>query len=129
LITSIAGSSDYFKGSVVAYANEVKSSQLGVSPETLSTMGAVSRETVEQMALGAAQRLGTDFALATSGILGPTGGSDAKPVGTVWIAVAFHDQVISQSFRFRFDRMRNMELAAQNGLNMLRKLILASVRS
>jgi nicotinamide-nucleotide amidase len=124
LITSISGSSAYFKGSVVAYANEVKVGQLGVYPDTLATAGAVSKETVEQMALGAVMRLGSDFALATSGILGPSGGTPEKPVGLVWIAVAFRDQVSSQSFQFRFDRTRNMELAAQNGLNMLRKLIL-----
>jgi nicotinamide-nucleotide amidase len=125
LITSIAGSSAYFKGSVVSYANGVKTGLLGVEQLTLSTHGAVSEETVKEMALGANRAMGTDFALATSGVMGPGGGTPDKPVGMVWIAVAFRGQVSAQSFRFRFDRARNMELTAQNGLNMLRKVILS----
>jgi len=124
LITSIAGSSDYFKGSVVSYANSVKSGLLEVAEDILMTHGAVSKETVEAMALGANQRLGTDFSVATSGILGPGGGSPEKPVGMVWIAVAHGAHVASRMFQFRFNRERNMEMAAQNGLNMLRQFIL-----
>ena len=88
LLNKHAGSSAFYKGSVVAYANEVKVNVLGVSPETLKTHGAVSEETVLQMAEGIRRLLGTDYAIATSGIAGPDGGSAEKPVGTVWIGWA-----------------------------------------
>ncbi len=123
LITSIPGSSNYFKGSVVSYDNEVKEKMLNVSHQTLEISGAVSEETVVQMIKGALQNLKTDFAIATSGIMGPDGGSPEKPVGTVWIAVGNREKVRTHVFHFRFDRQRNIELTAHNGLNMLRKFI------
>jgi len=126
LITSIAGSSDYFKGSVISYANEIKENVLHVNPETLSTEGAVSKETVHQMVQGALILLNTDYVVATSGIMGPGGGSDQKPVGTAWIAVGDREKIIAQKFWFRFDRQRNIELTATNALNMLRKFISAT---
>lgn len=125
LITTIPGSSNYFKGSVVSYANEVKEKVLQVSPGTLSDNGAVSEPTVQEMVKGALQLLQTDFAIATSGIMGPGGGSPEKPVGTVWVAVGNHQKIITQKFTFRFDRLRNIELAATNALNLLRKFILS----
>ena len=88
LITSIPGSSAYFKGGIVSYANEVKTGLLGVAPETLQSAGAVSEETVRQMVQGALQVLNVDYAVAVSGIMGPDGGSPEKPVGTVWLAWA-----------------------------------------
>lgn len=124
LITTIPGSSQYFKGSVVSYANEVKEDILGVDAATLQSQGAVSEETVTQMVRGALRRLNTDFAMATSGIMGPDGGSEEKPVGTVWVGVGNARQVITQKFNFRFDRRRNIELTANNALNLLRKFIL-----
>ena len=123
LFTSIPGSSAFFMGSVVAYDNEVKKKLLGVAEETLNTHGAVSMETVRQMAKGVRERTGTDMALATSGIMGPGGGSDAKPVGTVYVAIANRDKVESTSFHFRFDRKRNIELTATHALDFLRKNI------
>ena len=126
LITSIPGSSNYFKGSVVSYANEVKQHLLHVKPDTLAANGAVSEPTVEEMVSGALQVLHTDFAIATSGIMGPDGGSPEKPVGTVWVAVGNHQKIITQKFSFRFDRQRNIELAATNALNLLRKFILST---
>lgn len=123
LITSIAGSSDYFKGSVVSYSNEVKENVLHVNGETLSTVGAVSKETVQQMVQGALILLNTDYVIATSGIMGPGGGSEEKPVGTVWIAVGNREKIIAQKLWFRFDRTRNIELTATNALNMFRKFI------
>ncbi|MBS1598657.1 MAG: CinA family nicotinamide mononucleotide deamidase-related protein [Bacteroidetes bacterium] len=123
LITSIAGSSDYFKGSIVSYSNEIKENVLHVNEETLSSNGAVSEETVKQMVQGALITLNTDYAIATSGIMGPGGGSEAKPVGTVWIAVGNREKIIALKFWFRFDRMRNIELTATNALNMFRKFI------
>ena len=125
LITSIPGASDYFKGSVGSYANSVKENVLGVSTDTLAANGAVSEPTVEQMVKGAIQLLDTDFAIATSGIMGPGGGSPEKPVGTTWIAVASRQKVVTQQFNFRFDRLRNIDLAAASALNLLRKLILS----
>jgi len=126
LITSIRGSSNYFKGSVVSYDNEIKENILNVSHETLETMGAVSEDTVVQMIKGTLHNLKTDYALATSGIMGPDGGSVDKPVGMVWVAVGNREKVRTHAFHFRFDRQRNIELTAHNALNMLRKFIIES---
>jgi nicotinamide-nucleotide amidase len=120
LITSIAGSSDYFKGAVVSYSNRVKTEQLGVNLMILEQKGAVSSEVVEAMAQGAKQRLQTDFALATSGIAGPGGGTKEKPVGTVWIALAGPTGVQSKRFHFGEHRGRNIRRSALAALNMLR---------
>jgi len=126
LITSIRGSSNYFKGSVVSYDNEIKENILNVSHQTLETMGAVSEDTVVQMIKGTLLNLKTDYALATSGIMGPDGGTNDKPVGMVWVAVGNREKVRTHAFHFRFDRQRNIELTAHNALNMLRKFILES---
>jgi len=124
LITSIPGSSNYFKGSVVSYSNEIKEKVLHVNSQTLAEQGAVSEETVRQMAEGALILLNTDYAIATSGIMGPDGGTVEKPVGTVWIAAGNRQKIVTQKFQFRFDRLRNIELTATNALNLLRKFIL-----
>ncbi len=120
LITSIAGSSEYFKGSVISYANEVKTDELGVETETLVQYGAVNEGVVTQMATGARNKLKTDYTIATSGISGPDGGSDEKPVGTTWIAIATSEKVIAQKFSFGEHRGRNIRKAALTALNMLR---------
>jgi nicotinamide-nucleotide amidase len=124
LITSIPGSSHYFKGSIVSYANEIKTGLLQVDPGILAAEGAVSQPTVEAMVRGALGQLDTDYVVATSGIMGPDGGSPEKPVGTVWIAVGNRRNILAQKFSFRFDRARNIELTATNALNQLRKFIL-----
>ncbi|PVD52461.1 competence/damage-inducible protein A [Terrimonas sp.] len=124
LITSFAGSSDYFKGSVVSYANEVKENVLHVKQEILLTDGAVSEATVRQMVTGVMAAMHTDYAVATSGIMGPGGGTSDKPVGTVWIAAGSRNRIITEKFHFRYDRERNIEMAAIYALNMLRKCIL-----
>jgi nicotinamide-nucleotide amidase len=126
LITSIAGSSSYYKGSVVSYANEVKENVLGVQNDTLATTGAVSEETIKEMVHGAIKELNVDFAVATSGIMGPDGGTDEKPVGTVWIAAGNKDKVETLKLNLRFDRQRNITITANNALNFLRKFILAN---
>ncbi len=126
LITSIPGSSHYYKGSVVSYDNEVKKKVLQVSQDTLSSAGAVSEATVREMVKGALDLLDTDFVVATSGIMGPDGGTPDKPVGTVWVAVGDRQNIITQKFSFRFDRTRNIELTATNALNLLRKFILSA---
>ena len=125
LFTENPGSSAYFKGSVVAYSNEIKTKILGVTEDTLIKYGAVSREVVEAMALSACQLMNTDFAIATSGIAGPSGGTTEKPVGTVWIAVARSEQVTSQLYNFGNDRERNIARTGQTALFMLRKLVLS----
>ncbi|MDE5423597.1 competence/damage-inducible protein A [Ancylomarina sp. DW003] len=124
MLTSMAGSSAYFKGSVVAYSNEVKTNVLGVSANSLEEFGAVSQDVVEQMASGVIKAIGTDYGIATSGIAGPDGGTEEKPVGTVWIAVASKDKVISEKFTFSKERGRNIRMASMAGFNMLRKLML-----
>lgn len=126
LITSVPGSSHYFKGSIVSYANEVKTNLLQVAPDILASEGAVSQATVEAMVRGALTRLDTDYVVATSGIMGPDGGTPEKPVGTVWIAVGNDQRILSQKYSFRFDRERNIELTATNALNQLRKFILSA---
>lgn len=123
LITSIPGSSHYFKGSVVSYDNAVKTDTLHVDPATLQRDGAVSEATVKEMVRGALSVLNTDYAIATSGIMGPDGGTPEKPVGTVWIAVGDRQNVLAQKMSFRFDRQRNIELTATIALNELRKFI------
>ncbi|MGB0886564.1 MAG: competence/damage-inducible protein A [Vicingaceae bacterium] len=123
LITRIAGSSDYYKGSVIAYDNEVKIAELNVNKEDIEIAGAVSQKVVEQMVFGVQQKLKTDFAIATSGIAGPTGGSDEKPVGTVWIAIATPNKVISKKYVFGKQRDVNIERAAITALGLLRREI------
>jgi nicotinamide-nucleotide amidase len=126
LITSIAGSSAYYKGSIVSYANEAKENILGVPHSTLLSFGAVSEETVTQMVKGAIEKLNTDFAVATSGIMGPDGGTEEKPVGMVWIAAGNKEKVVAKEFHFRFDRERNIRQTAHTALDFLRKFILAN---
>lgn len=123
-ITSFAGSSRYFKGGVVSYSNELKQALLGVKPETLAQYGAVSEQTVCEMAAGAIEKLQADFAVAVSGIAGPDGGTPEKPVGTVWIAVANKSRVVARKFQFARSRDINIELSANIALNELRKFII-----
>lgn len=124
LITSIPGSSAYFQGSVVSYANAVKEGLLNVSTETLINKGAVSEETVKQMVTGVIHKTNSDYALATSGIMGPTGGTAEKPVGTVWIAAGDREKVITSQLKLRFDRKKNIEITAHMAMDLLRRFIL-----
>lgn len=125
LITAISGSSEYYKGSVIAYSNEIKTEVLGVKEVTLIEHGAVSCETAEQMALGVMKRFNTTFAIATTGIAGPTGGSKEKPVGTVWIAVSSQKGIISKKFQINLGRLQNIKFFSNMGLNLLRNQIKA----
>ncbi len=125
LITAIPGSSAFYKGSIVSYSNSVKEDLLQVNSATLKSAGAVSEETVIEMAKGALQNLKTDYAIAVSGIMGPDGGSTEKPVGTVWIAVGSKNAIKTHKVSFRFDRMRNIQLTTTNALNFLRKFIIS----
>ena len=124
LLTSIAGSSSYFNGSVVSYANTVKEKVLGVNATDIEMHGAVSETVVKQMAKGALRQLGSDYVIAVSGIMGPGGGTETKPVGTVWVAVGNAIDIQTHQFQFKYDRQRNIHLTATNSLNLLRKFML-----
>ena len=122
LITSHAGSSAVFKGSVVAYANAAKEQLLDVKADTLLAFGAVSEETVREMISGALDKFQSDYAIATSGIMGPDGGTPDKPVGTVWIAVGNRKTIKTTRAFFRFNRERNIEMTAHTALTLLYRL-------
>ena len=125
MITSVPGSSAWYRGSVVAYDNSIKTSVLGVDPAIISTYGAVSEETVRAMAEGMRSLASTDYAIAVTGIAGPTGGTTEKPVGTVWIAVASARGIIAEKHRFADDRQVNISRSATHALNLLRKQIIS----
>jgi nicotinamide-nucleotide amidase len=127
LLTAQAGASAYFKGGVVAYSNEVKESVLGVKHSTLEAHGAVSEETVREMAEGVRQRLGADLAIATTGIAGPDGGTKEKPVGTVWIAVADATHTEAKLLQFGANRrQQNIDRSTNQAFAMLIRLILGN---
>lgn len=123
-ITSIAGSSEYFKGSVVSYSNSVKRNILNVSQDTIKTEGVVSKSAVEQMAHGVAFLLDTDCAISTSGIAGPGGATENNPVGTVWIAVKYRNELKSEKYHFTGNRSRVIERATTVAMIEMLKLIL-----
>ena len=123
LITSVPGSSEYFKGGVVAYSNEVKMNMLYVSPETLQKYGAVSRETVIEMVQGVMESMKTDCAVATSGIAGPGGGTPEKPVGTIWMAVACGGLIVTEKDEGDAGRAENVKKAVHNALLLLSRLL------
>jgi nicotinamide-nucleotide amidase len=124
LLTSVAGSSAYYKGSVIAYANSAKSQLLGVHEHIIQEHGAVSKETVREMATGVRRLFGTDFALATSGIAGPDGGSEEKPIGTIWIAIASDSGTVCEKRVFGNDRITNIARFSIAALDLLRKQII-----
>jgi len=125
LITSLPGSSAYFKGSVVAYDNNVKVNVLGVSADTLTLNGAVSQEVVIQMAEGARRLMQSDYAVAASGIAGPDGGTPEKPVGMVWMAIAGPNGTKTKLLNTTGDRRRIIEHSAANAINLLRLELLS----
>lgn len=122
--TQHAGSSTYFQGGIISYANDVKVMQLGVSQDILDTDGAVSDTCVMAMAAGARKQLGTTYALATSGIAGPDGGTDEKPVGTIWIALAHPNGVIARKLTQGGTRIQNIHLSSLTAINLLRRYLL-----
>jgi PncC family amidohydrolase len=123
-ITNVAGSSDYFTGGVIAYAYEAKVKLLGVSRDTLNKFGAVSQETVLEMAAGARQRLEVDIAVSVSGIAGPGGGTPDKPVGTVWVGLAAPEGNQARVFHFQGDREQNKAAASEAALAWLLEYLL-----
>lgn len=126
--TSNSGSSDYFKGGVVSYTNEIKKEVLGVKKETLDKYTVVSREVSIEMAEGAKRILSTDYAISTTGFVGPTGGTKDIPMGTVWIAVAGKRGSVAKKFIFTMDRKRNIVRASQAAINMLRLFIISEIK-
>ncbi|NJN77138.1 MAG: competence/damage-inducible protein A [Saprospiraceae bacterium] len=122
-LTTVSGSSAYFHGSVVAYDNAIKRNVLGVKSETLDKFGAVSEETVTEMVQGVLKVMKTDYAIAVSGIAGPTGGKPDKPVGTIWVAVGNKDEVRTHKLQLSKDRMKNVEYTVVFALNFLRKMV------
>eukprot|EP01031_Cornospumella_fuschlensis_P029460 gene29460-35560_t len=123
MFTKVAGSSAYFMGSVVSYDNSVKVNVLGVNAETIAQHGAVSEETVTLMAEGARKLMKTDFAIATSGIAGPDGGTPEKPVGTLWIACAMEGRTIAKKVQMANQRDTNIQYGSVVALNLLRKMM------
>jgi nicotinamide-nucleotide amidase len=126
LITGIPGSSAYYKGSIIAYSNEIKMKELGVSEEVLQEYGAVSEEVVNKMAVSIRDQYGSDYSIAVSGIAGPDGGTKDKPVGLVWIAIAGPSGVQAYKYFFGDNRERNIRRAALQALNLLRKNLIGS---
>jgi nicotinamide-nucleotide amidase len=124
LFTTISGSSDYFMGGIISYANYIKKDFLGVKSETLENYGAVSEETIKQMAEGVRLKMKTDIGIATSGIAGPNGGTTEKPVGTIWIALASETGIITKRLQLGGSREQNIQISAVNLLNLLRKYLL-----
>jgi nicotinamide-nucleotide amidase len=124
MITSVAGCSEYFSGSVISYSNDSKCNLLGVKTASIKDHGAVSKAVVEEMAVGVRERFGADMSVATSGIAGPSGGTQEKPVGTTWIAVSSKASTISEKFTFGNQRDINIQRAAIEALFMLRKELL-----
>ena len=120
-ITLVAGSSSYYVGSVVSYANEVKINTLGVPAEYIENFGAVSQQTVEAMARGVRGLMNTDYSIATSGIAGPGGGSAEKPVGTVWMAVADRENVYSKLCNFSGTRAEVIAQATEAAFELFRE--------
>lgn len=124
LITSVSGSSNYYLGSIVSYDNKIKMQELGVTEATLKSVGAVSEECVKQMANGIREKFNSDYAISTSGVAGPDGGTSEKPVGTVWIAISSKNKTIAQQFNMGDNRDRTIQRTALQSLDMLRKMIL-----
>ncbi len=124
-IVSIPGSSAYFEGSVVTYSYKLKETLLNVNPDTLNKLGAVSEETVNEMVAGAIDHLGVDVAVAISGIAGPGGGTEDKPVGTVWIACGNKNKTVTLKIKAGKNRQKNIEYASNYAMNVLRKFLRA----
>lgn len=129
MFTKVPGSSAYFMGSVVSYDNSVKMNVLGVKPETLQAHGAVSEETVTQMAEGVRALMKTDYAIATTGVAGPDGGTPEKPVGTLWIACAMVGKTVARKVQMSNQRDTNINYGSVVALNLLRKMLIGDYES
>lgn len=126
-IVSMSGSSEFYNGSIVSYTNELKANLVGVKQETLDANGAVSEQVVREMAINGAKILGSDYCISVSGIAGPSGGSDAKPVGTVWIGLTCPEGTYAKKFSFGYNRKRNIQASVYAGLNFLRLSLIEEI--
>jgi nicotinamide-nucleotide amidase len=124
LITSVPGSSEYFQGSIIPYSYDIKMQQLGVHTETLERHGAVSEQTIIEMAELVRKKFNTDIGVATSGVAGPGGATPEKPVGTVWIAISDKKRTIPKKLQLSKDRLINIRMASVGVLNMIRLTLL-----
>ncbi|UXX78329.1 competence/damage-inducible protein A [Reichenbachiella carrageenanivorans] len=122
-LTSVPGSSEYYLGSVVSYHNDIKKETLGVEEKTLEAYGAVSEETASEMAVGIRKKFKTDIGISTTGIAGPDGGTEEKPVGTVWLAISFGKNVFTRKIQLPGTRILNIEYTAIHALNFLRQTL------
>jgi PncC family amidohydrolase len=127
-ITDVAGSSDYFKGSVVAYSNEAKVALLGVERETIQNYGSVSEKTALEMARGGRTLLNVDICISTTGVAGPSGGTSEKPVGLFYLGLATEDASLSRNHTFQGDREGNKRDAVEAALNMLKQYLLQYIK-
>ena len=127
LLSKHAGSSQFYTGGVISYDNRIKTEFLDVSTDILTTVGAVSKEAVEQMAISVREKMKTDYGVSVSGIMGPAGQTNEKPLGMVWIGVSSKEKVYSKVFYLRFDRLRNIEVTANQAINLLRLLIINKI--
>jgi nicotinamide-nucleotide amidase len=127
LLSKHAGSSQFYTGGVISYDNRIKTEYLDVPADILQTVGAVSKEAVEQMAMAVREKMNTDYGVSVSGIMGPSGQTEEKPLGMVWIGVANKEKVHSKVFYLRFDRSRNIEVTATQAINLLRLLIINKI--
>ncbi len=127
LLSKHAGSSQFYTGGIISYDNRIKTEFLDVPPSILQTVGAVSKEAVEQMAMAVRAKMNTDYAISVSGIMGPSGQTTEKPLGMVWVGVANKEKVVSKVFYLRFDRARNIEVTASQAINLLRLLIINKI--
>ena len=127
LLSKNAGSSQFYTGGIISYDNRIKTEFLDVPTKILQTVGAVSKEAVEQMALAVREKMNTDYSISVSGIMGPSGQTAEKPLGMVWVGVASKEKVVSKVFYLRFDRLRNIEVTANQAINLLRLLIINKI--
>ncbi|MEK0423295.1 MAG: hypothetical protein RLZ95_1205 [Bacteroidota bacterium] len=127
LLSKHAGSSQFYTGGIISYDNRIKTEFLDVSKDILHTVGAVSKEAVEQMAIAVREKMNTDYGVSVSGIMGPSGQTEEKPLGMVWIGVANKEKVYSKVLYLRFDRSRNIEVTATQAINLLRLLIINNI--
>jgi len=127
LLSKHAASCEFYTGGIISYDNRIKTEFLDVPVPILQTVGAVSQEAVEQMAKSVREKMNTDYAVSVSGIMGPSGQTDEKPLGMVWIGVANKEKVYSKVFYLRFDRLRNIEVTANQAINLLRLLIINKI--
>ena len=127
LFTALPGASNIFKGAIIPYTNTAKHQLLQVDESLFNTVGAVSKECVQQLAQNVLKKFNSTYSIAISGIAGPTGGTDEKPVGTIWVAVANQQKCLAFKFQFGDDRGRNIVMTSNAALNLLRKFILKEV--